>query len=222
MLPDQLAQLAGYVASFLVFAAFYMRTMVPLRILAIGSNVAFLAYAIPLHLWPIAVLHGLLLPLNCQRLLQIRRLLKRISTLTKTPPDMAAIFANANIQQVPAGSTVFKRGDAADCAYYIHSGTVHFPEIDAQLGAGAVFGEMGLFSNDQTRTASAQSLTACELYRIDHQALVVALYQNTALAIGLLKLVMSRMLQNLLRLEQRLGELAPPQAEQNGPGNEVN
>jgi hypothetical protein len=211
MLSIQLAQVAGYLASTLVFAAFYTRTMVPLRILAIGSNVAFLAYAIPLHLWAIVVLHGLLLPLNCQRLLQIRRLLKRITTLTKTPPDMAAMFANANILEVPAGSTVFRRGDAADCAYYIHSGTVHFPEIDAELGTGAVFGEMGLFSGDQTRTASARCETRCELYRIDHQALVIALYQNAALAIGLLRLVMARMVQNMQRLEQRLAELTPPQ-----------
>lgn len=217
MLPDQLAQIAGYLASFLVFAAFYMRTMVPLRILAIGSNVAFLAYAIPLHLWPIAVLHGLLLPLNCQRLLQIRRLLKRITTLAKAPPDMAEIFANATVRQVPAGSTVFRRGEVADCAYYIRSGTVRFPEIDAQLAAGAVFGEMGLFSNDQTRTASAECITHCELYRIDHHTLVVALYQNAALAIGLLRLVMSRMVQNMLRLEQRLAELTPAQAEQKLP-----
>ena len=218
MLSVQLAQVAGYLASFLVFAAFYTRTMVPLRILAIGSNFAFLAYAIPLHLWAIVALHGLLLPLNCQRLLQIHRLLQRITTLTKTPPDMAEMFANSALRQVPAGNTVFRRGDVADCAYYIRSGTVHFPEIDAELGAGAVFGEMGLFSSDQTRTASARCTTACELYRIDHQALVVALYQNAALAIGLLRLVMSRMVQNMQRLEQRLAELTPPQAEQKAGG----
>jgi hypothetical protein len=34
----------GYVASGLVFATFYMRTMLPLRLLAIGSNVAFITY----------------------------------------------------------------------------------------------------------------------------------------------------------------------------------
>jgi hypothetical protein len=34
----------GYLAAILVFCAFYMRTMLPLRWIAIASNMAFLAY----------------------------------------------------------------------------------------------------------------------------------------------------------------------------------
>jgi CRP/FNR family cyclic AMP-dependent transcriptional regulator len=37
--------MAGYVASLLVFATFYMKTMIPLRIIAVLSNVAFIVYA---------------------------------------------------------------------------------------------------------------------------------------------------------------------------------
>ena len=36
----------GYIASALVFMTFYMRTMLPLRIAAMVSNVAFIAYAL--------------------------------------------------------------------------------------------------------------------------------------------------------------------------------
>jgi len=39
----EIVQALGYLASALVFAAFYMRTMLPLRMLAIASNVVFLA-----------------------------------------------------------------------------------------------------------------------------------------------------------------------------------
>lgn len=42
--------LAGYVALSLVFSTFYMRRMVPLRLVALCSNVAFLTYAFSLHL----------------------------------------------------------------------------------------------------------------------------------------------------------------------------
>jgi hypothetical protein len=60
----------GFVASALVFAAFGMKDMVNLRIVAICSNIAFIAYALVLNLPPILVLHIILLPLNSWRLAQ--------------------------------------------------------------------------------------------------------------------------------------------------------
>lgn len=62
-------ELAGYVASSLVFLTFYMRRMVPLRSVALCSNFAFLIYAFALHLAPIAILHGALIPVNIVRLI---------------------------------------------------------------------------------------------------------------------------------------------------------
>jgi CRP/FNR family transcriptional regulator, cyclic AMP receptor protein len=62
-------EIFGYIASALVFATFYMRTMVPLRVVAIASNVAFIIYATIDGLTPIFLLHVALLPLNVLRLL---------------------------------------------------------------------------------------------------------------------------------------------------------
>jgi len=42
--------------------------MVQLRLLALCSNVAFIVYATALHLAPIVILHGALIPINCCRL----------------------------------------------------------------------------------------------------------------------------------------------------------
>ena len=58
----------GYLASALVVAAFCMRNIVPLRIAALGSNIAFLAYGIALGLAPVWSLHAVLLPVNGWRL----------------------------------------------------------------------------------------------------------------------------------------------------------
>ena len=66
-----LGELFGYLASLLVFIAFYMRCMLPLRIVAIASNVAFISYAWIDGLTPILLLHGALLPLNVLRLLEL-------------------------------------------------------------------------------------------------------------------------------------------------------
>jgi hypothetical protein len=69
----QWADLVGYIASFLVVLTFYMDKMIALRVTALLSNVAFLAYGLSLELGPVVVLHGILLPLNCWRLRQLRR-----------------------------------------------------------------------------------------------------------------------------------------------------
>lgn len=63
----------GYLASVLVVLTFYMDQMIALRITAVLSNIAFLAYGISLELGPVVVLHGVLLPLNIWRLRQLRQ-----------------------------------------------------------------------------------------------------------------------------------------------------
>lgn len=60
----------GWTASGLVFAAFCAREMFSLRLLAIASNIAFVAYASMGHLWPILFLHATMLPVNLYRLHQ--------------------------------------------------------------------------------------------------------------------------------------------------------
>ncbi len=58
----------GYLASALVLAAFCMKEMIPLRVVAVCSNIAFLAYGLALGLAPVWLLHAVLLPINCWRL----------------------------------------------------------------------------------------------------------------------------------------------------------
>jgi len=61
-------EVVGYLASALVLATFCMRDMVPLRCVAIASNLAFIAYGALADLGPVLVLHLLLLPVNVGRL----------------------------------------------------------------------------------------------------------------------------------------------------------
>lgn len=61
----------GYLASSLVLLTFTMKSMRPLRITAVLSNLAFLWYAASVHILPVLILHGVLLPLNLTRLIQI-------------------------------------------------------------------------------------------------------------------------------------------------------
>jgi hypothetical protein len=51
---------------------FTMKSMRPLRVVAILSNAAFIYYAVAVHILPVLVLHSVLLPLNVFRLVQIQ------------------------------------------------------------------------------------------------------------------------------------------------------
>jgi hypothetical protein len=83
----------GYLASLLVLGSFASGSIGPLRILATLSNIAFMVYAIELHLMPVLLLHSTLLPINLFRLWQ----------LTKLPPGVAGSPAASPEIRVPYG-----------------------------------------------------------------------------------------------------------------------
>lgn len=61
----------GYAASASVLATFCMRTMVPLRVVALCSNVLFALFAALTHIYPVLLLHIVLLPVNAARLREV-------------------------------------------------------------------------------------------------------------------------------------------------------
>ena len=64
----------GYAAALAVLGSFCMSTIVSLRILAIISNVLFAFYGVLAHLYPVFMLHSILLPVNVFKLARMKRL----------------------------------------------------------------------------------------------------------------------------------------------------
>jgi hypothetical protein len=62
----------GYLAALTVLATFCMDTILPLRGLAIASNVLFILYGIAGHLYPVFFLHAILLPVNIVKIVKLR------------------------------------------------------------------------------------------------------------------------------------------------------
>ena len=90
----------GYVASSLVFAAFCAKRMVPLRALAIFSNLAFIGYGYLDHLWPILILHAAMLPMNLIRFREAALAAGGANNPTgetKAPCAIAALSAEASV-----------------------------------------------------------------------------------------------------------------------------
>lgn len=88
---------SGYLASALVLCTFSVRSMRLLRMLGIASNLAFILYGMVAVAPPILFLHGLLLPMNIFRLVQLER-----TTPRSVQPARRMLSAPAWMQVPPA------------------------------------------------------------------------------------------------------------------------
>src|SRR4029077_1177325 len=118
----RVAEVSGYVAAVLVFMTFYMKTMIPLRIVGICSNCAFIAYGYLGGLYPVLILHLVLLPLNTWRLHEMLRLTKQVREAAQSDLKMDWLKPFTSARRISAGDVLFRKGDAANAMYFIVSG----------------------------------------------------------------------------------------------------
>ena len=194
------SEIAGYVASALVFVTFSMKTIIPLRVVAILSNIAFVLYGFGAGLVPILILHSALLPLNIFRTYQHVKSFRRIRAAAENAADISALLPFMTRTTLAKGSAIFQMGDPAEEMYFLSKGRVFLPELNKQLGTGEIFGEVGLFSDQQKRTTSAICSEPCELFVIDKAKIVELYHRDSAFGYYLTKLIASRMQENLSRL----------------------
>jgi CRP/FNR family transcriptional regulator, cyclic AMP receptor protein len=176
--PLNIVELSGYLASLLVFSTFYMKTMMPLRSVAIASNVAFITYGYLAGLYPVLLLHVVLLPLNTWRLYQMRTLLARVRQASKGDYSIESLLPFMTKAKVNQGEMLFRKGDVADKLYYLVSGSIRFPEIEATAVPGDLIGEIGVFSPWKARTASAVAKSDSMLLVLSDQKVLELYYQN--------------------------------------------
>ena len=182
----------GWVASALVLATFYLKTMIPLRIVAIASNLVFLGYGFSAGLIPIVVLHALLLPLNLFRLREMQTLIRRVRRSSRGDLSLDMIVPYMSVQTLSAGTKLFEKGDYSDQVFLILKGRVRIVGIGVIVKAGQLVGEMGLFSTGQQRTDTAVCETDVELASVTEDKLWELFYQNPEFGAYLLRLIVHR------------------------------
>ena len=187
--------IAAWVAALLVFSSFFMKTMIPLRVVAITSNVAFstyallgLKYGIFGRVYPILVLHSSLLPLNVLRLRQVKRLINAVNKASKSE-TLEYLIPYMRSERHSRGETLFRKGDAADKMYLIEEGTIFMPELGKRLSDGAVFGEVGLFAPQSIRSLSAVCEEDCALHAITKDKVLELYYENPRFGFFLIRMV---------------------------------
>ncbi len=191
------AELIGYAAAACVFVTFYMKTMVPLRIAGIVSNVLFIAYAYDLPAYPVLILHLTLLPLNIIRLRQMLTLIRQIEEATKDDGNMNWVKPFSSVQNVRAGELLFREGAPAREMFFVVSGRFWVRERQVAIEPGEVFGELGLLNSDQARTASVECTEDGQLLRISYDQVKQLYVQDPKFGFYFLHLVSKRLFHNL-------------------------
>lgn len=201
--PEQvLALLSAAVAALLVIVSAFVRTMIPLRWLAVGSNVGFIVYGL-VHPAPLMVaLHVVLLPVNLVRVWQMIRLTRRVAASTADAQQMQIwLRPYMRSRQLKAGRQIFAAGDVADRLYFLASGQVELPEVGRVLEAGQMFGEIAFFAPDRRRSSGARCLTDCTVLSIDEDTFKQLVYQNPDFGLEVVRLIAGRLTDDVKRLQ---------------------
>jgi hypothetical protein len=201
-------ELLGYSAALLVLLTFSMKTMVPLRVAGILSNLFFIAYGFFSHANPILILHLILLPLNALRLMQILSLVRRVEDASRAAgeADLEWMQIISKDRVIKAGEILFQRGEIASSMYFVLVGRFRIKELGVELGHGEIIGELGLLAPNKARTQSVECIGDGEILEITYDRVKQLYFQSPKFGFFFLQLASRRLFENLERQDRVIAQ----------------
>jgi len=207
------ALISAGIAGALIIVSSFVKTMIPLRCLAIGGNLGFLIYGALHPSLILVLLHGALLPINIFRAGQMVRLTRRVRSAAASN-DLSGVWLRPYMRRrrLKKDAILFRKGDEAKRLYFLAEGQIEFVEIGQTMEPGRLFGEIGFFAPDKQRTLTARCATNCTVLQMDEMTFKSLYFQNPAFGFEVVTLVAGRLLADRQRLEERLATAATPLA----------
>jgi CRP/FNR family cyclic AMP-dependent transcriptional regulator len=200
----------GVLGAVLMFSTFYMKTMIPLRVVGICANVCMIVYtAVKGGVLPVLVLQSCLLPLNTWRLVQMRRLIERVKKAARGDFRVDALIPFMRPLSVKKGTILFRAGEPADKMFLVQSGAIRLEQLEKEVGAGDLLGEIGVLAPDNQRTDTAICIEDADLYTITQSQVMQLYFQNPEFGFFLVRLVTKRLVGNLAEATDANLEAAP-------------
>jgi Cyclic nucleotide-binding domain len=185
-------------AAFFV-ATLLTRTMVPLRVSNMISNVFFMAFGVLASDVRIFLLYLLLLPINAIRLRQMLNLVKKARNAAQGETSMEWLKPFMTQRKYNKGDVLCKKGDAANEMFLTVSGKFLVTEIGVELPPGSPMGELGFLTPDNQRTATIECTEAAQVLTITYERLLELYFQDPQFGYYFLVLTSQRLLQNIAR-----------------------
>ena len=194
----------AFVGAMFYVVTYYMKTMVPLRIVGIIGNLFFIAYGYFYPQYLTLMLYLGILPINIYRLIEMRRLIEQVKQSSSTDKSMDWLKPFMTKRAYKKGEVLFRKNDRAYEMYYVVSGRFLVSEIGVTIPAGQVFGELGLLAPDNRRTSSVECVETGGVLTITYDKVQELYFQNPTFGFYFLRLTTERLLQNVARLEAAL------------------
>jgi CRP-like cAMP-binding protein len=197
-------------ASVFVVATSTMRTMIPLRIFGILSNVVLIGSAIPSRNYPIILVQAVVLVLNSYRLHQMLQLVRDVKKSVNSDLSMEWLKPFMTERKCEAGEVLFYKDEKAEDMLYIVSGRFKLVESGIELPVGAIVGEFGMLSPSNLRTQTLECVEAGVVLSVSYTKVEELYVQNPAFGFYFLRLVSARLFQNINTLQQLLEQQTAP------------
>lgn len=175
-----------------VVGAAYSKRMIPLRMMAMSSNLLGVTLGLLTGNLPTIVKHAINFPLNATRVREMRQLIASVREANATDLNMEWLKPFMHPESARATDFLFRKGDEAKEAYVLVDGEVEIVEPGVRLKPGAIFGEMALFTTECRRTASARCLTDVRLLTITYEQFEQLYFQNPEFGLYLVRLIVRR------------------------------
>ncbi len=187
-----------------------MRTMIPLRVFGILTNLVLIATAIPGHNYLVILVQAVVLVLNSYRLHQMLQLVRDVKKSVTSDLSMDWLKPFMTERKSTAGEILFYKDEKAEEMLYIVSGRFKLIESGIELPVGAIVGELGMLSPSNVRTQSLECIESGVILSVSYSKVEELYVQNPAFGFYFLKLASARLFQNLATLEQRLAQQTVP------------
>ena len=196
-----IANILALIGAIFFVATLLMRTMVPLRVTGIISDVFFIGYGVLSGTMTTLFLYILLLPINIFRLGQMLKLVKRARIAAQGDLSMDWLKPFMTRRQYRKGDVLFRKGDRANEMFFTVTGKFLVTELGIELPPGRLVGELGFLSPDNRRTQSLECTEDGQVLAITYDRLLEIYFQNPEFGYYFLRLSTERLLQNITRLE---------------------
>jgi hypothetical protein len=188
-----LVEAFGFGAAAASLYAFYVRTIIPLRVAAIVANALAIVYSGNHGTYPTVLLNAVLLPLNLIRLRDMWRLVHEVEVAVASDLNVEWLRPFMRPKIFAAGDLMIRKGDVANEAFYITSGEVELVEAGRTAGPGTLLGEIGLFTPGNRRTMSIRCNTEVHAAVITYDQFKQLYFQNPQFGFALLRLIVARL-----------------------------
>jgi CRP/FNR family cyclic AMP-dependent transcriptional regulator len=193
-MTQTIAYALGFIGAALMLASYMMKSMLPLRIVALAACCFLAAYGALMQALPTLLLYGVLVPINLKKTLQMRKLVQAIENARADTPVSEWLLPHMHRRTVKADTVLWRQGDVATEMLYLETGELQLVEHGEAIGPGALVGEIGLFAADKRRTMTLRTTADCVVYSLTAEEMALLYYQEPRLGFHVMRLIVARLM----------------------------